>query len=186
MMINKYDIALSYAVEQENMVDTVYHYLKSEGLSVFFAPECQEVLVGMNQREIFYKVFSKSKFVALFISNDYINKKTPMEEANIAFTNHEAGFVIPVYLDDSHLPVEMLDPNKINYYKSNNPAEITKIIKESVYSKKSTVESTFSSFEDVASGNNVFKNNTIMSNNNVAQNQQIIQNTVLYGDNKNN
>lgn len=50
-----YKIALSYATENEEIASKVYHYLKAEGISVFFAPapECQIVLSGKNQREVF-------------------------------------------------------------------------------------------------------------------------------------
>ena len=31
----KYDIALSFATEEQQLVDKVYHYLKREGMTVF-------------------------------------------------------------------------------------------------------------------------------------------------------
>lgn len=123
-----YQIALSYASENQDIVETVYHYLKAEGLSVFYssAPECQSVLSGKNQREIFYEVFGlKAEYVALFVSNNYVKRAVPMEEARIAIAKHsENGSVIPIYLDGTKLPQEIFDPLETNYFKSNNPAEI--------------------------------------------------------------
>ena len=55
----KYDIALSFATEDQKLVEKVYHYLRAENLNVFFAPsqEGQKVLSGKNQREVFYSIF---------------------------------------------------------------------------------------------------------------------------------
>ena len=55
----RYDIALSYAKENEDIVNTVYHYLKAENITAFFAPssEAQTLLSGQNQRKIFYRIF---------------------------------------------------------------------------------------------------------------------------------
>ena len=123
-----YKIALSYALTDEDTVKKVYHYLKAEGISVFFAsaPECQIVLSGKNQREIFYEIFGiKAEYVALFVSSHYIGREVPMEEAGIAFAKHSAnGSVIPIYMDDAILQEDMFNPKETNYFKSNNPIEI--------------------------------------------------------------
>lgn len=127
-MAHTYKIALSFATENQDLVEKVYHYLKAEGLSVFFAPvpECQTILSGKNQREIFYEIFGiKAEYVALFVSRDYLKRTVPMEEASIAIAKHsENASVIPIYLDNSELPKDLFDPQKSNYYKSNNPAQI--------------------------------------------------------------
>lgn len=124
----EFKIALSFATEEQNLVEKVYYYLKAEGISTFFAPspEGQTFLSGKNQREIFYDIFGlKSEYVALFISKNYITREVPMEEASIAFSKHSSdGKVIPIYLDGTALPLDMLDPRKINYFKSNNPVTI--------------------------------------------------------------
>lgn len=74
----QYKIALSFASENEKLVEKVYHYLKSKQIKVFFAPspEGQIFLSGKNQREAFYDVFgNKSEYVALFVSKYYITKQ---------------------------------------------------------------------------------------------------------------
>lgn len=123
-----YKIALSFAMEDQKIVERVYHYLKAEKLSVFYAPapECQAILSGKNQREIFYEIFGMStEYVALFVSKDYVRKEVPMEEAGIALAKHgERGTVIPIYLDDTPLPANLFNSQETNYFKSNNPAEI--------------------------------------------------------------
>lgn len=123
-----FDVAISFAMENQELADTVYHYLKAEGLSVFYAPapECQSILSGENQREIFYRIFGlESKYVVLLVSESYVRKQVPMEEARIAFLKHEGdASVIPIYLDGTELPIELLDAKKQNYFSSNNAAEI--------------------------------------------------------------
>ena len=127
-MEKRYHIALSFATEDQELVEKVYHYLKAESLKVFFAPvqECQKILSGRSQREIFYEIFGLlSEYAALFVSKDYIRKEVPMEEAGIAFAKKgDKGKVIPVYLDETTLPEDMFDPKQTNYFKSRNPAQI--------------------------------------------------------------
>lgn len=123
-----FDVAISFAMENEELADTVYHYLKAEGLSVFYAPasECQSILSGANQREIFYRIFGlESKYVILLVSKFYVRKQVPMEEARIAFSKHGGdASVIPIYLDGTELPEGLLDAKKQNYFSSDNAAEI--------------------------------------------------------------
>ena len=124
----KYDIALSFATENQELVEKVYHYLKQEGLSVFFAPvqECQSVVSGEHHSDIFYNIFGKqSRYVALFVSKDYIIKEVPMEEASIAFAKHgNNGTVVPVYLDGTNLPEALFNRKRTSYFSSNNAAMI--------------------------------------------------------------
>lgn len=123
-----YDIALSYASPDVALVERVYRYLKAEGMKVFFAPsqEGQTALSGLDQQEAFYRVFGlESRYAALFVSKDYIKKRAPMEEAEISFVKHgQDGSVIPIYLDGTPLPKEMLDPEITSYFESDNAAEI--------------------------------------------------------------
>lgn len=124
----QFKVALSFATEEQSLVEEVYHYLRAENINVFYAPsvEGQIILSGKNQREIFYKIFGlSSEYVALFVSKHYVIKKIPMEEARIAFAKHyEDSSVIPIYLDDTLLPADLFDSNASNYFKSNNPAVI--------------------------------------------------------------
>ena len=126
--MRQFDIALSFATENQLLVEDVYEYLKAEGLYVFFAPspEGQALISGKNQRQIFYQIFGlEAKYVALFVSKDYINKKIPMEEARISLKKRAGNnTVIPIYLDHAKLPVELFDPKRNNYYSANNAIDI--------------------------------------------------------------
>lgn len=127
-MKNEYDIALSFAMANKDLVEKVFHYLQAEGFTVFFAPsqKGQMEFSGKNQDTAFYEIFGiKARYVALFISKDYIKRTATMHEASIAFAKHkEDGSVISIYLDDTELPKEFLDPQKINYFKSNSAPQI--------------------------------------------------------------
>lgn len=167
-MEKSYDVAISFAMENEKLADTVYHYLKAEGLSVFFAPECQNVLSGENQREIFYRIFGmESRYVILLVSKYYITKEVPMEEARISFSKHaEDASVIAIYLDGTELPGELLDNKKQNYFSSDNAAEIA----SHVASKVNKLEKKENKKDDSNLGS-IMKNEK-----NVAETQIIIQN----------
>lgn len=132
----QYKIALSFAMEDKNLVEKVYHYLKVKEINVFFAPssEGQVFLSGKNQREAFYDIFgNQAEYVALFVSKYYVAKDVPMEEASIAFAEHaDNGSVIPIYLDGTPLPSNLFDPKNTNYFKSNNPAQIAKHLSEKI------------------------------------------------------
>ena len=76
-MSRLFDVAISFAMENEELADTIYHYLKAEGLSVFYAPapECQSILSGENQREIFYRILEyKTSFEVYQVINAFIRR----------------------------------------------------------------------------------------------------------------
>lgn len=122
------DVAISFAMENKDLAEKVYHYLRAEGLSVFYAPapECQSILSGENQREVFYRIFGvDSKYVVLIVSKYYITKTVPIEEARIALSKHGTdGRVIPIYTDGTPLPEELLNPRETNYFCSDNAVVI--------------------------------------------------------------
>lgn len=164
-----FDVAISFAMENEELADTVYHYLKAEGLSVFYAPECQSILSGENQREIFYSIFGlESRYVILLVSKFYVKRPVPMEEAKIAFSKHGGdASVIAVYLDGTELPKELLDNKKQNYFSSDNAAEIA----AHIASKVNKLEKQRDEKQEGAYLGNIMKNEK-----NKAETQIIIQN----------
>lgn len=165
-----FDVAISFAMENQELADTVYHYLKAEGLSVFYAPapDCQSILSGENQREIFYRIFGlESKYVILLVSKYYVEKQVPMEEARIAFSKHGGdASVIPIYLDKTELPEELLDAKKQNYFSSDNAAEIASHVASKVNKLKKQEEE-----KDVFGSGSIMKNER-----NRAETQIFIQN----------
>lgn len=179
IMQKKFDVAISYATEQKELADNIYHYLRAQGWKVFFAPECQEILAGRNQREVFFQIFTEgAELVVLLVSKEYIAKKVPMEEANIAISHHnDNGHVIPVYMYGAELPDEMWDKDSRNYYKSENPAKISEVVNNILNGLKNSQGNKPSS--------NTFAKDNIYIGNNHANNQQIFINSQINGDNSN-
>lgn len=154
-MSNKFDIALSFASEDQALVEKVYDYLRAEDIKPFFAPspEGQVFLSGKNQRETFYRIFGKdARYVALFVSKNYIVREVPMEEAGIALGKHrDDGSVIPIYIDGTQLPDTMLDPKRMNYFESDNPVTIADHLAKKIKADKRRKKQTNAS----GAGNNV-------------------------------
>lgn len=137
----KYDVALSYASEQESYVSRVARILEKEGVNVFYAPHREEEFLGKDMITEFYELYKyESMFVACFISKDYLAKDITMHEMKTTLLrekNENRNCIIPVYfgnvrvkeinqdihyLDAEQLKeVEVADKIKliINTYKSN-------------------------------------------------------------------
>lgn len=174
--MNTFDVALSFAMEDSDLVESVYHYLRAEGLTVFYAPtpECQSILSGKNQREVFYRIFGmETDYVVLFVSKDYVVKPVPMEEAKIAFSKHAGnGTVVPVYIDGTALPKRLLDPQKMNYFASDDAAVIAahvaaKIADERKIAKKKEDENSPSNVMNIEG--NIGRTQIFIQNNNGEQ-----------------
>jgi len=69
----KYDFAISYAGEDSGIAREIAHRLRetSRDLSVFFAEENEELLVGVDGEPFFERLFSESKQAIVFISKHY-------------------------------------------------------------------------------------------------------------------
>lgn len=136
----KYDIALSYAGEQEAYVSDVRTLLELKGLSVYFAPapDCQENLLGKNMLAEFYSIFhDQCLLMAAFVSAEYLQKRWTMEEAAIGrmrSREENRNCLIPVYFGDARLPD--FDPN-IGFRTADKPAaETAHYLAEAVRERK--------------------------------------------------
>ena len=134
----KYDVALSYAGEDVEIVESVYQILCEEGIDVFFAPECQDELVGAHMDRVLYRKFNNECFfIAAFISDSYINKRPTMLEAKIAINrnkNEKRECLIPFCLEKG---VKLPGLNeKIIYLDDNNEVEIADLIIKKVRNLK--------------------------------------------------
>lgn len=139
----KYDIALSYASEQESYVASVRTLLELKGLSVYFAPApgCQENLIGADMLAKFYEVFhDQCLLMAAFVSHEYLQKHWTMEEAAVGrmrSREEKRNCLIPVYFGDARLP--NFSPN-INHLTADMPAaEVAHYLAEAVRSRKDEV-----------------------------------------------
>jgi hypothetical protein len=86
----KFDVAISYAVEQTSYVEKFAKCLNEISIRVFYAPDMQNHLWGTNLVEELQKVYmSQSRFCVVFLSKEYAEK---------AFTRHEFDSIINHYL----------------------------------------------------------------------------------------
>ena len=92
-----YDIAVSYASEQEEFVKRVVKILEVEKLKVFFAPQCEKEYKSKDMLEEFYQLYRyKSEYVVCFVSQEYLNKEYTMIEYEAAYYKKEKLIVVSV------------------------------------------------------------------------------------------
>jgi len=113
----KYDIALSYAGEQEIYVSRVARLLEAEGFQVFFAPECEDEFLGKDMITEFYRIYRyNSLFVAAFVTEDYVKKDITIHEAKTALMrtkDEKRNCLIPIYFNEARLEFINKDINYI-------------------------------------------------------------------------
>jgi len=121
-IIYKYDIAISYASEQEAYVRRVAKILEKENMEVFYAPNREEEFLGKDMITEFYDIYRyESLFVAGFISGNYLKKDITMHEATTALLREKEekrNCLIPIYfggarLDKLNSDVHFLDADKL-------------------------------------------------------------------------
>lgn len=109
----KYDIAISYASEQETYVRRVAKILEMEKLRIFYAPNREEEFLGRDMIMEFYEIYRyQSMFVCCFVSEDYLKKDITVHEAKTALLRtkeEKRNCLIPVYFNGARL--KGLDPD---------------------------------------------------------------------------
>jgi len=120
-----YDVAISYAGEQERMVSRVASILEADRFKVFFAPDRESEYIAEDMIARFYRVYRyESRYVAAFVTEDYLRKDITMHEAATAMLRRrEEGrnCLIPIYFGKAVLP--RLDPD-INYIRGDGLREV--------------------------------------------------------------
>jgi hypothetical protein len=104
----KYDVALSFADEQRTFVRGVAEYLKEKGVRVFFDEFEQVDLWGKDLGDKLDEIYrTQSRYVVMFISEDYVKKRWINHERKSAFARrilNDPESVLPVRFDDTELP----------------------------------------------------------------------------------
>ena len=116
----KYDIAVSYASEQEEFVSRVVKVLRMENKKVFFAPEDEKEYKAKDMFEEFYQIYRyRSKFVVCFISKEYLKKEYTLHEYESAYNKNKKdnGKLIVVSMDGTLPPHYDRDKNYIDAQK---------------------------------------------------------------------
>ena len=121
----KYDVALSYASEQEVFVGRVAKILQEEGLELFYAPDREREYQAQDMCRRFYRIYRyQCEFAVCFVSKEYLQKDyTMMEYESSCLKNKDTGKnrMIVVNFDGSNLPC--LDPD-ISYIDAKNIREV--------------------------------------------------------------
>ncbi len=99
----EFDVALSFAGEQRNFVESVANALRTKGIRVFYDQFNQSQLWGRNLVEYFKEVYySRSEYCIMFISRQYLGKMWPSWERKNATARdiEEFGdYILPVVFE---------------------------------------------------------------------------------------
>ncbi len=120
-----YDVAISYASEQDRIVSRVVSILRMDGFRVFFAPDQESEYIAEDMIAQFYRVYRyESRYVTAFVTEEYLGKDVTMHEAKTAMLRRrEEGrnCLIPIYFGKAVLP--QLDPD-IHYIRGDGLREV--------------------------------------------------------------
>lgn len=110
----KYDFAISYASEDVSVARGIAQRLRetSRDLTVFFAEENAELLVGVDGEQFFERLFTEAKQAIVLISKHYKQKQWTRLEWDIILDRANKNRFIPIRLDESRL---LGLPSKIIY-----------------------------------------------------------------------
>lgn len=125
--VPKYQVALSFAGEQRDYVESVAQHLAARRISLFYDGFEIVDLWGRNLTKAFYNVFAQqTACVVMFISSDYIKKLWPSYERKLIIERmaKEPYVLLPVRFDNTQ--VDGL-PSDISYLnaKDHTPAELS-------------------------------------------------------------
>ncbi len=104
----EYDVALSFASEDEQPVELLANLLKRGGHSCFYAKHEEAMLWGKNLHEHLSFVYKdQARYCVMFLSQHYARKLWPKLERESAQArafeeNHE--YILPIRLDDTEIP----------------------------------------------------------------------------------
>ena len=109
MIVNtKYEVALSFAGEQRDYVESVARALQSRGIALFYDDFESIALWGKDLVEEFHEVFAhRAALAVMFISKEYVEKGWPRHERRSILSRavqEKSEYVLPVRFDDTPVP----------------------------------------------------------------------------------
>lgn len=120
-----YDVAISYAGEQKEIASRVANILRADHFKVFFAPDRESEYIAEDMIAQFYRIYRyESRYVAAFVTEDYLRKDITMHEARTAMLRRQEegrNCLIPIYFGKAALP--RLDPD-IHYIQADDLREV--------------------------------------------------------------
>lgn len=133
--IFQYDIALSFAGEDREIVEKVAEKLKENNINVFYDKYYKAELWGKDLSDHFKKIYGgkTSNFVIIFISRHYVIKDWTNFEFEIAKGEAEKRkdeFILPIRLDDTLIQGISRNIAYINFYKEGLEGVIEIVLKK--------------------------------------------------------
>ncbi|MGW6448619.1 toll/interleukin-1 receptor domain-containing protein [Lentzea sp. NPDC055074] len=103
----EFDVALSYAGEDQDLVLPVVALLKEQKVKLFHSEEREAEMWGLDLVEYFSEAFSKrARYVLLFSSRHYVGKWARLQHRTAlgrALEQH-SEYVLPIRIDDTEVP----------------------------------------------------------------------------------
>ena len=128
-----YDVALSFAGEDRQIVEEIAHELKNFGLKVFYDSFEQAKLWGKNLYIYLSDIYRlKARYCIMFLSESYKKKLWTNHEREAAQNRafHESReYILPIRLDDTEIP-GMLDTISYLDWRRDGSEVIIRIIRE--------------------------------------------------------
>lgn len=116
-----YDLAVSFAGEHREYVESTVRACEKRGLRVFYDRDKGNDWWGGNfirhQRSVYS---SQTRYFVPFLSREYLAKPIPMDEFSAAMmtaVRQGDGYILPVLMDDVDVPPELLHPH-IHYLRA--------------------------------------------------------------------
>lgn len=122
MVGREFDIAISFAGENEEIAKKIYQLIKEkfDNFTVFYSNKEEIELTGANVEEVFEEVFTNANQVIVVISKDYKEKEWTRYEWDIIRQRNKLKKFIPIRLDDTSLvglPSNIIDYRNTDLYK---------------------------------------------------------------------
>lgn len=117
----EYDIAISYASEDEDIAKELFYHLKTLGVRVWYSPHRKTGLWGKNLSDWFRQVYGpKTRYVLVLVSLHYAVKDWTSFEFDIArgeAKKRTEEFILPIRLDDTLLVGLRSDVGYLDFWK---------------------------------------------------------------------
>ncbi|WP_282020152.1 toll/interleukin-1 receptor domain-containing protein [Planomicrobium okeanokoites] len=131
----EYDLAVSFAGEDREIVDDVINVLKERSeIKIFYDKLEQHNLWGKDLYQYLSQIYSeKSQYCLIFVSENYMNSNWPKHELKNAQARafiQESEYILPIKLDDTTLPGINETTGYIDYREKSLHELVTLIIKK--------------------------------------------------------
>ena len=132
-MNKQYEVALSFAGEQRDYVESVARALQSRGIAVFYDGFERVHLWGKDLVEEFHEVFEhRAALAVMFISKEYVENAWPRHEGRSILSRavqEKSEYVLPVRFDDTSVP-GLADSTRYETADNHTPEKLAAMIAE--------------------------------------------------------